>query len=259
MGRGLRLREWLDKMADDGLDLQLITGLILDLLTIVADFSVSLEHGWPALTAELQKRPCECMSSPSKRFATCDCWIWYAQHVCSLYTIGHSMASEFSLTIHNRDKNWWAGVMWTGATDGFQKIYETDSPKPFAGYDSMAAMQQTSALLCSYRKDIGKFERGICHWDRSDCWTFGNDGRTVKICESTVDKPIKIVIRVKRGVANSSVIEFNWEGHQALLTSSKSYLEARPFVQLQSRGHSSFEVGDNWAVIETPLFPMIDF
>lgn len=123
--RRVRLHRW---AGEYGGPVVTATSLLPELVMIVAEFCVPLEHLWEPLPDHLRvDRTCGCMRAPFKTALFCLCRSWFFQHFCSVYTLEESGSCEFELKLNRMEgKRWWIGVLWSSSHDGLEAI-----PPPF--------------------------------------------------------------------------------------------------------------------------------
>lgn len=244
--RRKRLRRWLEAVSLQSLSL---TGLLPDILMIVGEFAVPLEHMWGVLPHNY-RRPMvsECCKTLSTTVSSCNCRTWICQHFCSIYTIDQSGASEFSINLKAKEF-WWAGVLWSSGNDGLQ----LSPPDAFPAGDSMRLVPDIFACFLDYR---GR----LC--------TFSSAGPSVQSSLLDLDglASMELTITIKvRSTGTRQIIEFQTPQSQpSMLWTEKSRVSGlfcRPFVQFE-RGRSlsgpyflmDSPYNGSRATITTPLF-----
>lgn len=245
MVRGIRLGQWL---TDYGRLVERISGLLRDLVGLVAEFSVPLEHQWAPLPLALRRGSCDCMTAPSKSAIWCSCRLWKYQHFCSIYTMEECGTLEFNLRVQQLPaQRWWAGILWCSETDGFQDPRSTRSNN--GHLDSLNELGQLYSSVVDHTgavENLVKDSRGDLESDTSDTRSlaldvFRGSGTTIGVR----------LVTVESGYA----IEFGIDG----LTTTTLYVKhalvsgliARPFVQLEVSSNVLFPTC--FITIETPL------
>lgn len=163
MSRAIRLRQW--SIGDFGKLLERSSGLVYDLVGLVAEFCVPLEHEWAPLPLALGLHYCNCMTVPSKTAVSCGCRIWTYQHFCSIYTIEECGTLEFDVRVqqtssdgwHHPAPRWWTGILWCSEPDGFQDPLPSRSNN--VHIDSLKALGQFYSSILDHTGTVETFKK----------------------------------------------------------------------------------------------------
>lgn len=233
-----RLCKWLSLL---DCDISMLTGLIPDVILIAADYAVSLEHVWNALPRRLRRKTCACASMPSNTLAPCQCFGWMSQHVGSIYTLGNSTASEFTIKLTNTEGGrWWLGILWSTSEDGFQQSRVDEK------FDSLTDVAGLDALVISYQGHIQWFGKTGYHGQK-----------LIPSGGFFPENPV-ITVRIIHEDANSETpcdfIEFDMNeiGCASAKINVHRCYEGRPFIQFDRE--ASLSQPPITCTIQTPLF-----
>ena len=232
-----RIGEWLTKIGH-GLAVESATGLLRDLVLLVGEFVVALEHRWSPLPRQLLKRPeCNCMKLPGDTIKRCDCSNWLVQHYCSLYTIQEAKSNEFTINIGANatyNTNWWTGIIWSSKSNCLQHAAKLTKDLT----DSMRTVPDVFACMVSDGGFVRTFD------------ITGSSGVIYMFDRFSINNPI--IVRIIDDTDGQKV-RFGNNGVDSIAIDVPTRLQhyyARPFVQLDAVGsHNHCAL-----TIATPLF-----
>lgn len=235
-------------MGDYGKLVESISGLLRDLVGLVAEFSVPLEHEWAPLPVALRRLSCDCMKTASRTAVSCSCRAWKYQHFCSIYTMQQCGTLEFDLQVQQRPaQRWWTGILWCSTHDGFQdpRTFTSDT----AHIDSLSDLGELySSVLDSSGlvENIAKKSEGLVEYQGPAL--FVDDFRLL----SSTTIRIRLVT-----LEDTFAVEFIINGYPTKTLyvgrATVSGLVARPFVQFEHQ-ESRFPTLTSSITIDTPLF-----
>lgn len=106
-----------------------LTGLLKDLVLMMGEYVVPLEHSWLPLPSHIywqRRNELDCLKCGyglNKKdpfvFASCYCWNAVYQHTCSVHTVRESGCTRWRIHVP-RSWEWWAGVIWKTSPNLFQ-------------------------------------------------------------------------------------------------------------------------------------------
>lgn len=106
---------WYDKM---GCCILSVTALISDLIRLIGQYVVPLEHQWTSIPNDFRHHKsnlkfCQFCDGgqTSMTFPSCGCFATRKQHTCSIYTMSESCSTRFR--IHIKAVRFWVGIIWT--------------------------------------------------------------------------------------------------------------------------------------------------
>jgi hypothetical protein len=222
-GRRKRLERWWRETQGR---IELASGLIRELVLIIADYIVSLEHLWGPFPDRLRRKPCQlCPKTPSPTFTACKCWKCDHQHVCSIHTIGETTSTEFSIAIKDTAM-WWVGIIWSSTVDGLQ-LHDGFH------HDSLTIINGSGYLLNAHG-NLFEFDSTAVNAVEESIVAFDESKRRAPT-----------IIRIR--ILNARTLEFTRQNCNPMIVHTRLLSGARPFVQF----HRSLEHAP--ATIETPL------
>lgn len=228
-GRAGRLRAWCkehERLILEG------TSLLKELVRLIGEFVVPLDHVWSPIPARLYLVKCQLCETPNtaaSEFRSCVCWSALYQHTCSIYTIGESAATHWRVSFSPRTTQWWIGIVWSSSQDGFQLEDYSD--------DSMRHLENV----------FGAF---ICH-DGTPCRIDMNSdgvGVDVRPCPPLEARLLSKVCSVDIQVSEDSVRFSSPSFKESIAIHFKSFRggscdirNARPFAQLRRQDSRSID------------------
>jgi hypothetical protein len=212
-----------------------LTGLVRDVIGLVAEYALIRAHLWCPLPANLRRHPCDpsnplnearfearCqrpLAEPSSVFAACLCWAAFHQHTCSIYRLDESGSRSWRLHVQDTS-NWWTGVLWAPTAENDSNLSQGFQPPThkWSGVDSLFDIPRGKAVMLARNGDLYEWI-----WTSSRARKLRNvDCRGVSHIDIQIDSDHELLFRFPDGRADVRVRTVAALG------------SARPFVQLTS-------------------------